>query len=130
MRPLAFPRALAVVGLLGFTLVLTVGADVIFAVALFRSADWAAPIATGPAVVLQATAVAIPLAILVSAWRAHRRADAPADRALTRGELLAVTGLLGLIVVAARSLRLLHPPEQPDDRERADDGDGRQPAAI
>lgn len=103
MHPLAFPQALAVVGLLGFTLVLTVGADVIFAVALFRSADWAAPIATGPAVALQAVAVAIPLAVLVSAWRAHRRDDAPANRALTRGELLAVAGLLGLIVVAARS---------------------------
>lgn len=100
MRPLAFPQALAIVGLLGFTLVLTVGADVVFAVALFRTADFPF-VATDAAAALLAAAIAIPLAVLVSAWRARRRDDAPA--ALTRGELLAVTGLLGLIVVAARA---------------------------
>lgn len=103
MRPLAFPQALTSVGLLGITLVLTVGADVVFAIALYRSADFAAPVATSAAVALLAAAIAIPLAILVSAWRPRRRDDAPAARTLTRGELLAVAGLLGLIVVAARS---------------------------
>ncbi len=108
MRPLAFPQALAVVGLLGLTLALTLGADAIFAIAFFRSVfrpldPLSPPPATGAAIALLATAVAIPLAVLAAAWRMRKRDDAIAVRPLTRSELLAIVGLLGLIVVAARS---------------------------
>ena len=96
VRFITFHQTLLAVGLVGLTLMLAVGWELILWISIGHSAG-SGPSPIGPVTML-AVAFALALAVIVVAAR-RLRASA-ADHPLAFGELLVVVGVLGLLVTA------------------------------
>ncbi|MXZ88203.1 MAG: hypothetical protein F4081_00850 [Dehalococcoidia bacterium] len=106
MRSVTFGQGLLAAGLIGLTLMLTLGGELI----LWMSIGWSA--GTGPSIIGPTTMLAIALTLALAVIvMAVRRLKAGADaQPLTSGELLVVVGVLGLLittVLASQSLAMM-----------------------
>lgn len=106
MKYLTFSQALLAASLIGLTLMLTLGWELVLWISIGHSAG-AGPSIIGPTAML-AIAFALALAVIVVA---ARRLRANADsRPLTFGDLLVVAGVLGLLIttlLASQSLAMM-----------------------